>query len=612
MRTNNLPMPAEGLVDLLALRDRLACAPHGERSAMVKNFASCSGRSVNTVYTMLRTHANYTSGRKRRADAGTSRLDTGTLDLIASMRQEGKRQNGKQTLPLGVAMNVADTNGATISVSASQVARLLRQRGLDTKTLAASRTTQELRALYPNHVHQIDPSLCLLYYAPGGKQHLMTEQKFYKNKLENFAKIKLKVWRYVRYDRASGVVDVRYFESAGESQAVLFDFLMWTWSKQDGRLNHGVPKMLLWDKGSANTSHGIQHLLDSLGVKHETHAAGHAWAKGGVEQANNLVETHFESRLRLEPVNSVEELNASALRWMRDWNSNQIKHVECRLVRASGEPLVRDELWSLILRTPGALVEMPPRDVCAWFMSGRDAERLVNNLAVSFSHPELGRAARYDLRAWADQIHNRQKLKVTPVLLRDGLLRVEIPQAGADPLVVEVEPVRDFTAYGENAAAQVIGDGYVQGVKSASEMAARRLVAAAYGEGTTVDGAEALREKNARPFAHLNDGKGLVAHSHLGEAEAQTRLLPVAGEVTTDAVRMATRSVRQVQVEPLSHVEAAKQLRAILGSAWTAEHFAWLAQRHPDGVQPEALETIAAELKGGRVVHALRAVGGGA
>ncbi|MDT4882060.1 hypothetical protein FQZ97_1179750 [compost metagenome] len=65
-----------------------------------------------------------------------------------------------------------------------------------------------------------------------------------------------------------------------------------------------------------------------------------------------------------------------------------------------------------------------------------------------------------------------------------------------------------------------------------------------------------------------------------------------------------------MQSEPLSHVEAAKRLRAMVGSSWTAEHFAWLAQRHPSGVQEDALQGIADEIKGGKQMTALRAVGG--
>ena len=59
---------------------------------------------------------------------------------------------------------------------------------------------------------------------------------------------------------------------------------------------------MIWDLGSANTSASIKSLLDSLEVEHIPHKRGHAWAKGGVEGSNNiveclpsgcLVETHF-------------------------------------------------------------------------------------------------------------------------------------------------------------------------------------------------------------------------------------------------------------------------------------------------------------------------------
>lgn len=606
---NNMPFGPDMLVELVALRDQINAAPHGARRPMVAQFAQRIGRSTNTVYNWLGQYAGYDSGRKARADKGSSRMPEEALVAIASMQRENTRETGKRVMPLPVAMNVADMNGITVNVSASQVARLLRERRMDARALKETRVTQDLRSLHPNHVHQIDPSLCLLYYM-GGRQHMMTEKKFNKNKQEAYAKVKLKVWRYVRVDHFSGVVDVHYYEAAGENQAVLFDFLLHTWSKQDGRLNYGVPKMLLWDKGSANTSHAIQHLLDALDVHHETHAAGHAWAKGAVEQGNNLVETQFESRLKLEPVETVEELNAAAARWARDWNANLIKHVDSRLVRASGEPLVRDDLWSLILRTPGALVDMPPREVCQWFMAGQEKDRQVRNLQVSFAHPEIGRRAIYDLRAWAEHIHNGQRVAVAPVLLRDGLLRVTIDRVGAEPLTVEVEPQRDFGADGRSTDAQVLGEGYTRAPETAGEAVSRRLAAAAYGEGTTVDKAEQARDAGVRPFAEFNGGKGLVSHTPLGQEQAPARLLPAAGEVQTDAVRAARGAVRTVQVEPLSHIAAAKQLKAIVGDAWTSEHYAWMAQRYPAGVPEEALQGIADEIRTGRPMAPLRAVGG--
>jgi hypothetical protein len=66
------------------------------------------------------------------------------------------------------------------------------------------------------------------------------------------------------------------------------------------------------------------------------------------------------------------------------------------------------------------------------------------------------------------------------------------------------------------------------------------------------------------------------------------------------------------ELAPLSVTEAAMALKARLGDAWGAEHYAWLEQRYvKTGVPADALDEIAARLakpKGGPAV--LRVVGG--
>ena len=603
----------ELLQELFKLRGQLEAAEHGETTQLVHRFADWIGKNPNTIYTWLKKHAGYKSGRKKRSDAGRTTLPDETLSFIAAAKREAVRGNGKETMPVGVAMNVAANNGLEVNVSRSRVNTLLRERRMDTKTVANSRNHITLRSLHPNHVHQIDPSLCLVYYM-GKRQMVMREEEFYKNKLENYAKVKLKVWRYVRYDHTSGSIDLRYFEAEGENQINLFEFLLYTWGKQPNRLSHGVPKILLWDKGSANKSHAIQNLLDALGVDHQTHAAGHAWAKGGVEQGNNLVETQFESRLRFEPVETVEELNAAAEKWARDWNANAIEHVDATLVRASGEPMVRDDLWQLILRHPGALVEMPERKVCQWFMRGQEQTRVVRDLKISFAHPELGKPATYDLRAWAEFLGRNVQVRVAPLLLRDGAVRIEIDRLGQEPLMVEVAPERDFDDYGRPMSAQVVGEGYARAKETLDERVAKQLAQAAYGDGTSVEDAEALRAKQAKPFAHLNDGRGVIAHSHLGTTPLPQRLLPTAQELNTPAVA-AARGAR-VELAPLSHVEAAKVIKQKVESAggeWQPEYFRWLAQRFPEGVPQDQVDNIAAELSGSNagMKRPLRVVAGG-
>ena len=574
------------LQELFSLRDAIAAAPHGAATQLVHNFANLIGKNPNTVYSWLRQHAGYAAGRKKRSDAGSTTLPEETLHFIAAAKREGMRANGKATLPTAVAMNIAHTNGIEINVSESRINALMRAHRLDQKAQAAARNHITLRSLHPNHLHQIDPSLCLIYYAPGGGQRIMRDEEFYKNKPAALNKIKLKVWRYVRYDHASGTVDVRYFEAAGENQHSLFEFLLYTWGRQPDRLSHGVPSMLLWDKGSANTSFAIKNLLDALGVDHQTHATGHSWAKGGVEQGNNLVETHFESRLRFEPVDSVAQLNASAAQWVRDYNANAIQHVDCRLVRASGTPLVRDDLWQLILRTPGALVQMPERDVCKWFMTAQEQTRVVRDLRVSFAHPELGRVGSYDLRPWAEFLGNGQKVATTPMLLQDASLRISVERLGQEPLIVMVKPDTEFDDYGRPESAPVVGQEFARAPETAAEKAARSLSAVAWGEGTTVEGAEQLRAKQARPFAHLNDGKGLVAHSHLGKTDLPTRVLPKAGDVQTDVVTALKAQVQKVQVM-FTVPEAVRSIKDRLGDSAPADLYSQIKGAFPGGHVPQ-------------------------
>ena len=55
-------------------------------------------------------------------------------------------------------------------------------------------------------------------------------------------------------------------------------------------------------------------------------------------------------------------------------------------------------------------------------------------------------------------------------------------------------------------------------------------------------------------------------------------------------------NVPTVDQAPLTHVEAAKLLRARLGSMWSGETFGWLQKKFPEGVPHEQLDTIEAEL----------------
>ena len=575
---------------LLTLKGELGTAPHGGRRLAVERCAASLGMSVQACYRHLEA-LGYDSGRKRRSDAGNTRVAGHTLQAIATAKREGVRANGKGVVTTALAMNVLDANGHEITVSESRINTLLRAKGLDKAADGEIRTTRAMRSLHPNHVHQIDPSLCLLYYM-GGKQVMIRDDELYKNKLPKLAAIKLKVWRYVRYDHASGTLDVRYYEAEGENQRSVFEFLNYTWAQQPGRVSYGVPKMLVWDKGSANMAQGVQRLLDGLGVQHDTHAAGHSWAKGGVEGGNNIVELGFESRLRFEPVQTCEQLNDAASAWCAAYNSNSLKHIDAQLEREGGK-YVRTELWLKIKQDE--LVLMPERKVCAAFMAGAEASRVVgSDLCISYRHPQADSSATYDLAAWAKDLSPKDKVAVWPMLLGDMSVRVELQRMGQDPLVMTVLPRTEHDEYGRSMDATVYGT-YEARPRSRTDTLKTELDQAAYGSHSdgaaiTAADAQALRKKGVAPMQHKGaDGKHtpLVAHSYLRDV-AVPAYLPKrdAGEVATPGVQKA-RSLAQGAAVRVPVADVCAVLKRQLGDSYDKGTYGWLTQRWPDGFVPE-------------------------
>lgn len=189
-----------------------------------------------------------------------------------------------------------------------------------------------LKSLHPNHLWQIDPSLCVLYYLPrAGKDtglRVARHDEFYKNKPANVAKIiNDRVWRYTGTDHTSGAVYCHYY-FGGETSANLCDFFIRMMSpKADTHKDpiRGVPKMVMLDPGSANTSSAFKTLCAALDVQVQINKPNNPRAKGQVEKANDIVETHFESGLKFVAVSDIDTLNVLCDKWLRYFNG-QITH----------------------------------------------------------------------------------------------------------------------------------------------------------------------------------------------------------------------------------------------------------------------------------------------
>ncbi|MDR0322345.1 MAG: transposase [Treponema sp.] len=540
--------------------------------------------STAKAYKMLK-DAGWSSGRKRRKDAGCTSLGDEELRLIANMQKTSKRKNGKVTMPVTVARSILQSQGLDVNVSNSRIRELLRNEQFSAKDLKASTPYQRMRSEYPNQIHLTDPSNCLLYFSPNGKQKIVDDHEHYKNK--NFYEDgKLKCLRYVLTDHYSASICVRYYEAAGETALNMYNFLLYAWGMKDDPLYvfHGLPEILVWDSGSGNTAHAVTTALGALRVKTTSHLPGNPRGKGQVENANNIVETQFESRLRFEPVNSLDELNAAAERWCAAYNANMLPHQNTRLNR-NGIASSRLMLWQKI--HPEQLKELPDLEICRQIYSTKIEDRKVaGDLAISFVHPKTKRSMRYSL-AHLPGIMVGQNVNVQPILVDTEPLIIVSYKFDGEPLSFECEPIA-YDVAGFDVDAPVFGKEY------------KRLP-------------DTIREKNVKelekqtdgtvPLAFTDRGKGLKAHSYINAASpfikqstGEQIVVMQADSPLPDAGNSQTAGTVRTHEILISATEMAKRIKPELG--FVPDGFIErLKAAYPEGVPSNLLNDLVKEYR---------------
>lgn len=543
------------------LASELDNAMYNERGKIRKAFQERYGLSQHSVYRGLE-KIGWSSGRGKRCDAGTTSVDEQTLTEIESLTRQSFRANGKQTMKTTVAASVLAANGRDINVSNSRLNQLRRERRTTDKHQQVLTPHQKMRSLYPNHVHQVDPSYCLLYYAPNGNQtvqRFVDESDMYANKPENLEKIKnLKCWRYVLTDHFSGAIIARYYQSAGETSENLWDFLLYCWQSIDSRPFRGVPSIMVWDKGSANTSAAIKNALDSLQVEHIAHMAKNPRAKGQVESSNNIVEMHFESRLKFEPVDSVEELNVAVETWYNAYNANLIPRLDTRLTRRGmQQPIARYDLWQTILRMQDKLRELPPIDICRYLLRSEPQTRKVNgHLEIDFKHPAAKKSQPYSVRGLAGVVVG-ERVKVAPLYYGEAKVLVTIKDYSGEEHSHVIEP-REYNEAGFAVDAPVWGEEIKGMPETIVEARNKAADSAAYPDLSQEDIKKA-KAKQKTPF-----GGELSAHSHLKDVEQPTFMRKQGASIDVPS------QFQVAQRKPLSRIALKRQVVAALGRSLEA------------------------------------------
>ncbi|WP_416739257.1 integrase [Pseudomonas sp. NFX71] len=571
-------------------------AAHGERTAVYAAGAAELGVSVQTLLRQLKA-VRVAKPRKRRSDAGCSALPIEEARLISAVLLESIRGNNKQLSTIEraverlrsnhliVAGRVDEDTGAFRPLTHGAISRALRGYKLHPEQLLHDAPAVSLASKHPNHVWQVDASISTQFYLADNGAQVMDKAEFYDGKPGNLKRIeRQRLWRYVITDHASGSLYVEYVlgaESAEHLCGVLINAMQ---KRGESDPFHGVPWVLMTDPGAAMTSGLFRNLCRVLSIDLIINQAGNARAKGQVEQAHNIVEREFESALKFQAAECLEQINEWAGKWMRFFNATSI-HSRTRRTRYG--------VWQLI--KPEELRLAPSVEVCRELAVNTPEPRKVSNLLrVSF------RGAQFDVSS-VPGVMVGEKLLITRNCWRDkdSAIAVLVGDDGREHYHVIERIGMDAFGFAETSA--TIGEQYKRHADTPAQVSRKVLEQLATGTTNEAD-ARAARKAKAAPFGGLID-----PHKPVNDTVLPT-YLPRRG-------RTLNVNTPTVEFAPLSLVEAAKQLRPRLGDFWSGETFGWLQRRYPQGVPQDELDAIEAELKRPVEVTSkplvLAAVGGG-
>lgn len=571
-------------------------APRGQKQAVYD--AACAELGVS-LGTLMRGLAEVAVRRlrKQRSDAGAVALPLEEARLISALLMESLRKNSKRLLSMDQALSILRANGEVaatrvdaatgeiVPLSASAVARALRVHGLHPDQLLRPAPAVQLASLHANHVWQVDASLCVLYYlhartqAEAGLQ-VMDAKRFYKNKPANLKRIESdRVWSYEITDHYSGSIFLSYVLGA-ESGTNLADSFIEAITPREDDPFHGVPLVLMMDRGSANTGGLFTNLLRRLQVQPLPHAAENARATGQVENARNIIERSFESALRFVPVGSLEELKAMARRWSRHFNATAVHSRHGR---------TRTDMWLTIRQEQLRLAPTP--ELCRQLLTHAPQQRRVNQ----FLQVEFG-GQQYSVRE-LPRVMVGEKLMITvSPYVPDTAMVVDTDAEGAELLHLVPLVKRNEAGFAEDA--NVIGEDWQRPADTLADVNRKDVERLAMDAATDAEAA-AQRKAKALPF-----GGRIDPFKPLDE-QALPAFMPRRGTALAPAASVSTQ---QAPERVLSLFEAASEL-ASRGVEMTPERNAVVRGLYPEGVPEGLIDDLVHRLT---VRSQLRLVGGGA
>jgi len=588
-----------------AASDAIEAAGHGNKQRVASQEAGRLGCDVKTLYRQIK-EAGFGKERKQRSDAGQCAISRAEAMTVMTLKVQAQRANGKDIMSIETAAELARENGLAalgkvdmesgeiVPVTTTTIARAIREYGLDLKTVNKPKPHVRMRSLHPNHVWQIDASVCVLFYLDNGGLGVMEADEFYKNKPESFQKrFKAMVIRYSATDHYTGTIFVRYYLGA-ESAAMVAEFFIDAIQAKsnDQEPFHGVPVILLLDPGSANGAHMFKNLCRLLQVRLLIHKAKNPRAKGQVENSHNLIECGFESRLVALVINTLDELNLHGGRWMRHFNGTK-PH------RRHGH--TRYGLWQTIRREQLRIA--PPVDVCRELLTTKPVERTVNgDLTVQFGEF-------YSVKH-IPHLNIGGKVMVATNPYRPGsIIVIDQDEHGNDQHWVCETKDKDAAGFGMDSP--VFGEGYKSVADTPAARDRKEMDRLAYGtdEKLAVD---AARRKKKPAYGGLDVTEYLERQTPAAYMARPGTELEVASPVATgiDGDSLVRPGGFSIEVRTLNLVQLASRLAGAMPGEWTPGHYQQLVAWYPGGALESEVGAIVDRLRGFTEPPRLRAVGG--
>lgn len=534
-----------------------------ERNGIILKYRERVGLSKQCLYRVAAEYG-FESGRKERADRGV--LKTGLtehqIELIAALLYETGRENKGPIMPVERALQIAEMNGYLEpgQITPNGMNRILRDRQISKAHMTAATPHTPMQSLHPNHVHVFDVSVCIQYYMKDGKLGIMDERDFYKNKFENFAKIKQRLLRYVITDHFSGAFKFRYYNTTGETADNLWQFLKWAWGEQchEKLPFRGVPFILLMDNGAANKAGAILNFLERLEVEIPRGTPYNPRRQGSAETTHKIIEEWFESSLRIQHGTSEEQING----WGWDiaaWHQAYKRHSRHGMTRTASWLLIKAEQFR----------ELPDEQTLQDIYQNKIETRFVNGAyAISFNGMD------YNVKH-VEGICKGAEVRIIQKLYKKPLIDVEWQGK-----LYEASPIEMLPAIqgGFRADAAIIGQRYKAQPETQTQKAVKRFDNMAYGETKT---------KDAVPFEGMQVYGGLAdriradfiprlgtpievdrgtMETRISVDELLKRIVQQAGRITPET----NRALRDRYGTSIEIKEAEEVITAISDGTWNA------------------------------------------